>query len=253
MKHLVIPDVQAKPGQDFTFLTHVGKYIVEKQPEVVVCIGDFADMESLSVYDKGKKSFEGRRYVKDIEAATQAMKALLDPLIEFNANARKTKHKLYKPRLVLTLGNHEHRIVRAVEDDPKLDGMMGLNDLPYKHWEVHPYLKVVTIDGVNYSHFFTSGVMGRAVSSARVLLQKKHQSCVMGHVQHMDISTDYRADGAPITALFAGCCYEHDEAYLGNQGNNYFRGIHMLYEVNDGAFYHHAISLKYLRNKYERV
>jgi hypothetical protein len=66
----------------------------------------------------------------------------------------------------------------------------------------------------------------------------------------MDIATDYKADGLPITALFAGCCYEHDEDYLGPQGNNYFRGIHFLYEVNNGSFFHHAISLKYLSNRY---
>ena len=250
--HCVIPDVQAKPGQDFTFLSDVGKYIVEKKPDVVVQIGDFADMPSLSSYDKGKKSFEGRRYTKDIEATTEAMKALLRPLYEFNTKARKNGKKLYKPRMVLTLGNHEERISRAVNDDPKLDGLISMNDRPYQHWEVYPYLDVVTIDGICYSHFFTSGVMGRPVTSARALLTKKHQSCVQGHVQNMDIATDYKADGLPITALFAGCCYEHDEDYLGPQGNNYFRGIHFLYEVNNGSFFHHAISLKYLKGKYEK-
>src|SRR5678815_49120 len=79
-KILVIPDVQAKPGNDFTFLRKLGMYIVEKQPDIIVNIGDFADMPSLSSYDVGKKSFEGRRYVKDIEAAHEAQTALLEPL-----------------------------------------------------------------------------------------------------------------------------------------------------------------------------
>ena len=70
MKILVLPDVQSKPGIDFTYLTRIGTYALEKKPDVIVCIGDFADMESLSSYDKGKKSFEGRRFKKDIEAAT---------------------------------------------------------------------------------------------------------------------------------------------------------------------------------------
>jgi hypothetical protein len=50
--------------------------------------------------------------------------------------------------------------------------------------------------------------------------------------------------------MFAGCCYEHQEDYLGPQGNNHFRGIHMLHEVNNGEFDHMAVSLKYLRKKY---
>ena len=77
MIHAVIPDVQAKPGQDFSFLTAVGEYLVEKKPDRWICIGDFADMPSLSSYDVGKKSFEGRRYQADIVAANEAMNALL--------------------------------------------------------------------------------------------------------------------------------------------------------------------------------
>ena len=33
----------------------------------VICMGDFASMDSMSSYDRKKKSFEGRRYKKDIE------------------------------------------------------------------------------------------------------------------------------------------------------------------------------------------
>lgn len=248
--HCVIPDVQAKPGLDFTFLSHVGKYIAEKKPDVIVQIGDFADMSSLSSYDKGKKSFEGRSFNRDIEAATEAMGVLMEPILMEQYRLKKNKEKQWEPRLVLTLGNHEERINRAVENDRMLEGLVDMELLPYHHWEVFPFLEIVTIDGINYSHYFTSGVMNRPCTSARQMLTKKHMSCVQGHVQTMDIATDYRADGTTITGLFAGCCYEHDEAYLTKQGNNYFRGIHMLYEVDGGSFYHHAISLKYLRGKY---
>ena len=70
-KHLVIPDVQAKPGDDFNFLSWIGKYCAREHPDVIVQIGDFADMPSLSEYDKGKKSFEGRSYKKDIVTGKQ--------------------------------------------------------------------------------------------------------------------------------------------------------------------------------------
>lgn len=248
--HCIIPDVQIREGDDTSFLTRVGNYILAKKPDVIIQIGDFADMPSLSSYDIGKKDFEGKRYTKDIKAAREAMDALLEPIREFNHRAKKNKEKQYKPRMILTLGNHEERINRAVNNDPKLEGLLSIKDLPYNEWEVIPYLEVIQIDGINYSHFFTSGVMGRPITNAKLLLQKKHQSCVQGHVQTMDIATDYRADGRPIIGLFAGCCYEHNEDYLGPQGNAHFRGIHMLYEVEDGAFYHHAISLKYLKDKY---
>lgn len=253
--HCVIPDVQAKRGHDFTYLENVGKYLVDKKPDVIIQIGDFADLESLSSYDKGKKSFEGRRYLADIDASHEAMEALLGPLWDYNQKAKRNKEKRYNPRMILTLGNHENRINRAVELQPELEGVLDISALGYVGygWEVHPFLEVVHVDGVAYSHYFTSGVLGRPVTSARALLTKKHQSCVMGHVQTMDIATDYRADGTPILGLFAGCCYEHNEDYLGPQGNAHFRGIHMLYEVSAGSFFHHPISLTYLNKKYAKL
>jgi hypothetical protein len=502
-KHLIIPDVQAKDGVPLDHLRWVGQYVVDKKPDVLVCIGDFADMPSLSSYDVGKKSFEGRRYKQDIEASHHAMGTLLHPLHTFNKQAKKNKEKQYHPRMVLTLGNHEERINRAVDDDPKLDGTISIDDLGYKEygWEVYPYLEPVVIDGVayclhpdhkvlttdlryiplrdmkvgdkligfdeqpggqreprqyrtatvekhdldyaplfsvklsdgkefkvtkehqwfvhngstyvwketsqlrvgydtipklfdewaqiedrdagwlagifdgegyiskpnskqgglqigfgqneglvlekttsylkhygyeplqyngrkcrmvkiggpsndklkflgqirperliqkfkpemlgrlqkrdNYSsphivsitpigegeivkiqtstktmivegfphhncHFFTTGIMGRPVTSAAALLNKKHQSCVMGHVQGRQIAFATRADGKQMTGIFVGGCYQHDEDYLKWQGNaQTWRGVWMLHEVNDGAFDEMPVSLNYLKRKYE--
>jgi len=250
IKHLVLPDVQAKPGSDFSFLRCIGNYIVAKKPDVIVCIGDFADMESLSSYDVGKKSFEGRNYKDDIWAAREAMDALLEPLYAEQARLKRNKEKTYNPRMVLTLGNHEDRINRAVNNDRKLEGLVSTDDLPYQDWEVFPFLEVVCIDGVAYSHYFTSGVMGRPITSAQALLTKKHMSCFAGHQQGRQIAYGRRADGKEMTAIICGSCYEHDESYLGPQGNQHFRGIYVLHEVNDGSFDEMAVSIKYLKENH---
>jgi hypothetical protein len=123
-------------------------------------IGDFADMPSLSSYDKGTKSFEGRRYKKDVEAVKKGMELLVSPFAKIRG---------YDPEMILTLGNHEDRIDRAVESDPKLDGMLSIEDLGYEAfgWKVYPFLKPVTVDGVTYCHFMPSGQMGRPCTSAR--------------------------------------------------------------------------------------
>lgn len=249
-KHLVIPDIQAKYGDDFDFLTRIGRYMVEKQPEVVVCLGDFADMESLSSYDVGKKSFEGKRYTKDIEAATKAMQCLMSPLHQFNDWAKQNKKKQYKPRLVLCLGNHEQRIQRAVENDPKLEGLISYDDLPYNDWEVHDYLKPVFIDGIAYSHYFPTGVMGRPATTASAMVSKLHMSCIAGHQQGKQVAYGKRPDGSTITCIIAGSCYEHDEGYLDHQSNKHFRGILMAHRVNNGSFDECFISLDYLKERY---
>ena len=251
-KHLVIPDCQIRPGDNLEFLKAIGNYIVDKKPDVVINIGDFADMPSLSSYDVGKKSFEGRRYRADILAVQEGMATLLAPIKSHNMARRRSKHSLYVPRLVLTLGNHEDRISRAVNNDAKLDGTIGLEDLRYAEagWEVYPFLEPVVIDGVAYCHYFTTGIAGRPAPSAQLQLSKKHMSCIAGHQQGRQVAYAYRADGKRITSIIAGSCYEHQEDYLGPQGNKHWQGIIMLHEVADGEFDEMFVSLNYLKKNY---
>lgn len=252
IKIAVIPDTQVKPDQDLSYLGAIGNYIVEKQPDAIVHLGDFADMPSLSSYDKGRKSFEGRRYKNDIEAAKEGMRTLLEPMVAYNNAHTRNKKKTYQPYMLMLLGNHEHRITRAVEDDAKLDGTIGLGDLGYESfgWEVSPFLKVEQVAGICFSHYFVSGVMGRPITSAQALLTKKHVSCIAGHQQGRQIATATAGDGRLMTAIIAGSCYPGHEEYLGPQGNEHWRGMVMCYEAINGRFDEGFISLDYLRSKY---
>lgn len=252
-RHIVIPDCQVKPGQDFSFLRAIGNYIAEKKPDTIVNIGDFADMPSLSSYDVGKKSFEGRTYKADIEATKEAMNVLMQPILAKIERIRLNKKKQWNPNLVLTLGNHEHRIDRAIEYDRKLEGLISIDDLKYEEWgwNVIPFLEPINIDGVLYAHYFTSGVMGRPVTTARQLLLKKHMSCIAGHQQGRDVSYDKRGDGKQVTAIIAGSCYPHDEGYMDHQSNRHWRGIVVLNQVDDGQFDEMFVSLDYLMRKYD--
>jgi hypothetical protein len=240
-RHIVIPDCQVKPGVPIDYLHWVGAYIQDQAPDVVVQIGDFADFPSLSSYDIGKRSFEGRQYKADVKAANEALRILTDYCNQTQAD------------LHFTAGNHENRCNRAVENDRKLEGMIDWRDVGFDElgWKTHDFLEPVMVDGICYSHYFTSGVMGRPVSSARALLNKKHMSCVMGHVQRWEMHRDVRADGSAILGLFAGSCYLHDEDYLGPQGNQYWRGIWVLNEVEHGDFQPMPVSLNYLKRKYQ--
>jgi len=250
MKHLIIPDTQVKPDQDLRRFHWLGKYIVDKKPDVIVHIGDHWDMPSLSSYDVGKKEYEGRRYLRDVASGNEAMSILMSYIQEEQAKRIHDKKKRWNPRMVFTTGNHEYRIDRAVNSDSKLDGLLTMDDLNLEGWEVYPFLQPVVIDGVAYCHYFTSGVMGRAVGTARLLMTKKMMSCVQGHVQDRDIAYGRRGDGSTITALFAGIFYEHDEDYLTPQTNGSWSGVWMLNDVVNGSFDEMPISIKYLQRKY---
>lgn len=251
-KILVIPDAQVKPDTPLSHLEWLGEFIVEKRPDVIVNIGDFADMPSLSSYDRGKKSFEGRRYRHDVTSVHAAQEALLAPLWRLQARQEMNKKRIYKPRMVLTLGNHEQRILRAVDSSPELDGVLSINDLQYKEfgWEVHPFLSVVTINGIAFSHYFPTGTAGRPASTASAQLSKQHMSCVSGHQQGLQIATGKRADGQLLTSIIAGSFYLHDEEYMGPQGNKHWRGALMLHNCEDGQFDLNLLPMKYLMEKY---
>lgn len=244
--HMVIPDVQAKPNVEHDHLEWIANYALEKRPDVIIQIGDWADMPSLSLYDKGKRCYEGRRYVKDIEAANYSLERFERQLEDYNRSHPETP---YNPRKVLTYGNHEFRIDRATQLDASLDGKLTLEDLDFERrgWETHNFLEVVTIDGIEYSHYFISGAMGRPVSSAAALLKARGSSATMGHVQRMDVS--YHPQTQQI-GLFAGVCYTHNEDYLGPQGNSCPRQILLKHEVDEGRYDLMAVSLRFLKKRY---
>lgn len=253
MKHLIISDVQVRPGKDYWFLEAIGNYIVDTKPDVVVCIGDFADMPSLSQYDVGMKSFEGRRYRDDILSTHKAMSTLLSPIEKEKSRLIRNKKRLYSPRMVLTLGNHESRLDRAIEKDRKLEGTLSISDLSYEEfgWEVIPFLKPVKIDGIFYSHYFCSGVMGRAFTSADRMVKVLHSSCVMGHVQDAGICiSQKRADGSPLLGLFTGLSTIYSEDYLNPQTNMSLRQIWELNDIRNGFAIPTAIPLDYLIKEY---
>lgn len=253
MRHFIIPDCQVRPGDDFNYLRKIGQYIADKQPDVIVCLGDFADMPSLSSYDVGKRQYEGRRYNADVISVVEAMASLLRPIAELQISQKKNKKKVYSPRMVMTLGNHENRINRAVDNDPKIEGLISVKDLGYEKfgWEVYPFLDVVVIDDIAYSHYFPTGIAGRPATTANAQLGKKHMSCVAGHQQGLQIATAHRADGRRLTSIIAGSCYEHNEDYLGPQGNKHWRGCLMFHEVNDGQFDLMPVSLDFLNKRYK--
>lgn len=244
-KIFVIPDVQAKPGVPLDHLKWCGKYIADKRPDIIVCLGDFADMPSLSLYDRGKRTFEGRRYKADIAAAHDAMERLMTPIAQSNG---------YNPELILTLGNHEERINRATLDDSKLDGTIGIGDLGYSvwGWSVVDFLEVREIQGINFSHYFYNPNSGKPYAgTAHTKLKNIGLSFVMGHQQGIDVATRELPNGKRQFGIVAGSFYQHHEDYKGPQGNGHWQGCLMLNEAIEGEFDLMQISLNYLKRKFK--
>lgn len=235
-KLLLIPDTQVKPGVDLGHLERLGYEIVEERPEVIVHIGDHWDMPSLSSYDRGTAKAEGRRVVDDLDAGNLGMQLILGPLKALQARQRASGKKVYKPKLVFHMGNHEDRIRKYEDNNPALMGALATDRLELDDWEVIPFLQVNEIEGVSFSHYFYNPNTGRPFSGTMEFrLSKIKRSFVQGHEQGLKYATEAVGDNR-IHGLMAGSFYTHDEGYKGPQGNNHWRGHCYLHNVSNGSF-----------------
>lgn len=248
--YLIIPDQHAHPDHSNERADYLAKLIIDLKPDVVVNMGDAADMSSLSSYDKHKRSFHGKSYAKDINAHLEFQERLWEPV-------RRTKKKL--PYRVVLEGNHENRIERALDLSPELEGTIGFQDYDFDRY----YDTVVRYeggtpgihsqDGLLFSHFFITGVSGRPIAGERpahMLLAKVGQSCIQSHIHTFDYATRKTVSGRTLNGLVAGCYQDYINDWAGNIGQLWKAGVCVLHNVEDGNYDFQWISLEALKKAY---
>lgn len=210
-------------------------------------------MPSLSGYDKGRKSFQGRTYRADIDAHLDFQDRLWSPL-------RRYKKRL--PRSIYLIGNHEHRISRAIDVQPELEGAISLNDLQLDNWydEIVHYEGstpgTIDVDGIQYAHYFVSGVMGRAISGehlATSLLSKRFVSSTCGHSHLADYSVRTNGQGRKIMGTVAGVYQDYECDWAGVTQDLWWKGVVFKRNVVNGVYDPEFISLNTIKKEYGSV
>ncbi len=245
MRVIWVPDCQVRKDTPQDHLPWIGEALVEYAPDAIVIGGDFADIPSLATHDPiGSKRMEGARYVDDIAAANEGFATLCKPL--------ERCRKKWKPALHWLDGNHEYRIVRAVERDPKYEGKISLKDIDRRGFKHHAFLERLWIGGVVFSHYFQSPYskygLGGTITN---MLGKIGASFVMGHVQGAKYGSAPMAAGYTWHGAVYGSCYLHREEYRGPQNQKHFQGLFVMNELRDGDYCPMPLSLDYLCRKYE--
>jgi hypothetical protein len=250
---LVIPDQHAHHKHSNVRADYLGLFIKDLKPDLLVNMGDAADLPSLCQYDKGKAKFYTNSYQKDIEAHLDFQQRMFAPMI---------KAKKRKPQTIFLVGNHEQRINRALEYEPHLSGdKFGISmknlDLDTYYDEVIPYdgatPGIFNYDGVLFSHYFVSGVMGRAIGGehhAASLLSKNLCSSVAAHSHTFDFSTRKRADGSTIMALVAGVFQDYQTDWAGTGQNFWESGVAVLRDFEKERWDLEWLSLSRMRKEY---
>lgn len=246
--HVFIPDTQSKPGVPNDHLQWAGRWIEDKFAQraldgtinlTVVHAGDHHDLPSLSSYDKGKRTMEGRRVKLDIDRGNHDWSLFHDPWEYLPA------------RRIKLFGNHEERLVRAVDENAQFEGLLSLDDLESPGWERIPFRQPIEVDGVVYCHYFENTMTGKPLGGQNIETRLKNlgHSFTMGHQQTLGMAIRF-VNGRSQHGLVAGAFYQHDEDYKGPQGNAHWRGIVACHEVDRGSYDIMPVSMNYLCRRY---
>lgn len=253
-RHYIIPDTQVRPGDPIDHLEWVARDIVRRKPDVIVCLGDWYDLPSLSRYaPAGGTEKEGARLKADLDAGHAAMEVLTGPIHEEIARTRRRHLTRWNPRMIFCEGNHEARAARFAKEDARFEGLIGthLCEVERFGWERHKFLKPVEIDGVWYAHYWQSGHSDRPIGgSIENRLNKLGFSFVAGHEQGRRYSDRPLPNGKTIHGIVVGSFYLGAEAYRGPQAVNEWRGTVVLHDVQDGDCDPMFLRLAYLCRQY---
>lgn len=238
MKTLVIGDTQVMTGYDYSVIEATAQLIIKERPDEIVIIGDWFDLESLSFY-ASEQEREGRRLVFDIHAGVEGLDKLFTPLYRLQFKQKANKKKVYNPKIIFTMGNHEERLKTYLKKNPSLIGVLpDLSQVISSYGiEVFEFLEAyVGLSDVHYFHYLANPMSGKAVGgSMDNKLNKVTYSFVHGHQQQFQFAERQQVKGNPQFGVCVGAFYEHDESYKGAQGNTHSRGTVLLHHHAKGV------------------
>lgn len=257
MKILVIPDCHVQPGQNLERFRHLGNAVVQEKPDVIINMGDFLSLSSISHWDSSKRlTMEGRRYKEEIAAGNQALDLFEKPIRELQARQKEQKVKQYKPRLYFLEGNHEAWVDKYLEQNPQLDGHINITSdlrLHKRSWEVVPYKKYITIHNILFTHVPLAAnqqpVSGKYALHTALNISSK--SMVFAHTHRLEfINLMRHGSNQLIQGLTCGCFFEGEDEYAEGGVNHYWRGVCLLTVYPSSIFDVQTISLERLYSAY---
>jgi hypothetical protein len=249
---VVFTCAHAKPEVSNERFSLLGKLLYDVKPDYVVDLGDGADMCSLNSFDTRKpEMIVSQSYEGDIDVYNDAQERLRH---EF------TKSKKRKPTFYGFEGNHENRIRKAVELDPRLHGErygVSFDHLQTSKWfdEYYDYEygapALREIDGVLYGHFVGAGNFGRPLSGKHhgaSLIAKTLQSTTVGHSHRRSM---FFEDRGRAIGLVAGNFKGAKEGWAGQSNDEWWTGVVIKHNIEDGMYEPEFVSLERMKEEYQ--
>ena len=242
------------PNDRYSWL---GDFLYDLKPDMVVDLGDGADMRSLNTFDtRYPQAIVSQSYQADIDHYNDAMERM---------RWKFRYHKRKRPVYIGFEGNHEHRIKKAISHDPRLEGQrygISFGHLQTGHWfdEYHEYTNsapaLASYDGVVYGHYVASGNFGSAMATKHhgySLVEKLASSATVGHTHKFSYFYKGDARPTPLHGLVVGCFKGAEEGWAGQANQEWRKGLVVKREVSNGDYDMEWISLKRLENMYGKA
>lgn len=197
---LAIGDPHDKPELPKDRFRWIGRHAAQMRPDRIVCIGDWADLGSLSVHEPAGSQRQQAQttFVQDQESLEESLWAFHRDLPTGEIPCD------------ITFGNHEYRAWRAANLDPR-----RCSDLPTRveqafarcRWRTHEFGRFLNLGGVDFVHV-PLNIMGREMGGEhleRSVAARAMRSVVMGHTHRRGMfSASKVGQDSKITCLNLG-------------------------------------------------
>ena len=223
---LAIGDLHDSPGiPDKSRFEALGRVAAESQVDQIIQIGDFTSLDSMSFHDdngtvKGKAKPTFKEDMLSMKAALEAFDRGL-------AGYQCPKH--------ITLGNHEERLFRWVNQHPEVVDLVEeflYQPLKDYGWTTSPYGEFYFIGDVGFTHVPMNG-MGRpygGMNSETSIARDALHDIVYGHTHKRVDKTFPKMGNKKITVLNLGCALPngHVENYAKHSLTGWSYGAYLI-------------------------
>jgi len=221
------------PYHSKSCLTCLLKVIKDIKPNIFILGGDNMDFNSISLYNiKKPKLVENCRIAKDFKLFDVD---ILQPLNKVLSS----KCKKY-----FIFGNHEERICRLIEAEPKLEGLIEIeNNLDLSGWVVKGYKDVVKL---GHMHFMHGIYWNKYHAHKSVDIYQKN--IFYGHVHNPQIYTSISPiDSLPKQGVSVGCMCSLNPEYRKDEPNHWVNQFMVFYLLSDDTFRYDIATIIYGR------
>lgn len=227
---LAIGDAHDGPDlPDKTRFFAMGSYAAKNQVDHIVQIGDFASMDSMSSHDRND-TIRGQKkpsYKDDLESFEEALRMFDDGLDGYSCDMH------------VTLGNHEDRIARFVNNNPELADLLFekfYKILTDHGWTYSPFGEFYFIGDVGFTHV-PLNAMGKpygGMNSENNIGKDSLHDVVYGHTHKQVDKPMPKLGHDSVTVLNLGCSLPqgHVEDYARHSLTGWSYGVYDIHIRN---------------------